>query len=189
MTSLILKQQILKPTTTPSTGPLSSIKRQPVKLNPVQRLIARTRPRTQPDKAEFNDHNDLACFQDPFEKAMFENEKIMKKIREDEQRLARFRRSVKERLRVYKHVEHRIDEDGQLKIDKSSKVAATGRSTDSGQQQQLKLRSMSAECLRIDSKLKPGSTRSTANIVAPPRTAPIAAAIDKKSTYQICFQS
>jgi hypothetical protein len=153
MTSVGLKQS-LKPV----------FKTKP-KLNQVDKLIARTRAKP----VRTNESMSKTCcvkenFDDPFEKAMLENEKILMKIKEDQLKLAQFKKNVKERLKVYKHVEHKIDEDRQLKIDRTNKLCFSGgyNNTNRAKSADVKFRSVSAECFRVDKEKKP-----TANKIQP----------------------
>jgi hypothetical protein len=141
------------------------------KLNQVDKLIARTRAQKALPVKGSASHTNLACcvneaLDDPFEKAMRENEKIIAKIKEDQLRLAEFKKNVKTRLKVYKHVEHKIDEDDrQLKIDKSRKLSfsSVGNKTATRAKSAdfANLRSVSVECFHVDrsQQVQPAKTQ------------------------------
>ena len=96
----------------------------------------------------------IACkredLEDPFEKARLENDKIQLKLKEDKMRLIQFKRTVRERLKDYKHVENKIDEDTQLKINKTSKVSFANERRDYAKLS--KFRSMSADLCLSETK-------------------------------------
>ena len=60
--------------------------------------------------------------EDPFLKAEKENERIEFQIEQERIKLSEFKLKVKQRLKVYKHVENKIDEDRQLVISKNNEL-------------------------------------------------------------------
>ena len=62
----------------------------------------------------------LENLENPFEKAIRENERIENRQELERKKLNEFKLRVKKRLILYKHVETKLDEDFQLKIDLNS---------------------------------------------------------------------
>lgn len=66
--------------------------------------------------------------QNAFDKAREENERYEKRLLEEKMKLDQFKQKVKERIKVYKHVEQRIDEDTKLRINQSKHGVPVQRS-------------------------------------------------------------
>jgi hypothetical protein len=91
-------------------------------------------------------------FQDPFEKAKFENERIQARLKEDKLKLVQFKKKVNETLRAYKNIENKVEKDSQLKIDRTNKVKF--ESNVKNVLNPTIVRSVSAECLIEQEKIK-----------------------------------